>query len=70
MTITTAVESNDIEKMLIAYKKYSGDESLTSDDLFDFLTHPTGEREAFLQDYCTCAYQAQGNIVSPNYKVK
>lgn len=70
VTITTTIESSDIEKMFAAYKIFLGDESLTNDDFFNFLTLPTAEREVFLQDFCTCDYEVKGNIVSTNYKVK
>ena len=69
-TITTAIQSNDIEKMLIAYQEYTEDTSATSDDLFIFLSHPTSEREEFLHKRCNCDYQVQEQIVSPNYQVK
>lgn len=69
-TITTAIQSKDIEKMIIAYQKYTGNISATSDDLFTFLSHPTAEREAFLQNFCICDYYVQENIVSPNYQVR
>lgn len=69
-TVTAAIQSNDIEKMVIAYQDYTGNGSASSDDLFVFLSHPTAEREEFLRMYCSCDYLAQGQIVSPNYQVK
>lgn len=69
-TITAAMQSNDIEKMLIAYQEYSGNTSTTSDDLFDFLSHPSAEREDFLNKFCVCDYEVYGQIISPNYLVK
>lgn len=69
-SITTAIQSNDIEKMLIAYQEYTEDASATSDDLFVFLSHPTAEREKFLDTRCICDYQVQEQMVSPNYQVK
>lgn len=69
-TITSAIQSSDIEKMIIAYKEYSGNASATSDDLFVFLTLPSGEREEFLQSFCNCEYLPQESIVSLNYYVK
>ena len=69
-TTTTAIQSNDIEKILIPFQKYTGNESATFDDLFNFLTFPSGEREEFLQNHCTCNYLVQDSIVSPNYLAK
>ena len=62
VTITAAIQSANIEQMLLA--------SATSDEFFEFLTLPTAEREAFLQHQCACDYQVQGSIVIPNYQVK
>jgi hypothetical protein len=69
-TITTAIQSNDIENMIISYQEYTGNATATSDDLFIFLSHPTSEREEFLHIHCICNYQVQEQIVSPNYQVK
>ena len=44
VTITAAIQSADIEQMLLAYKSYSGNASATSDEFFEFLTLPTAER--------------------------
>ena len=69
-TITTAIQSNDIENMLPAYQRYTGKESMTFDDLFNFLTFPSADREEFLLTYCSCQYQPSGQILSLNYTVK
>lgn len=69
-TITSAIQSDDIEKLLNAYQNYTGNASATSDDLFEFLTFPSGEREEFLMISCVCHLQVQGQIVLPNYLVK
>lgn len=69
-TITSAIQSNDIEKMTIAYQEFTENVATSSDDLFKFLSHPTAEREEFLRNYCMCDYLTQEHIVSPNYRVK
>ena len=69
-TITTALQSDDIDKMLISYQNYTGNQSVTLDDLFEFLTFPSVNREEFLQTFCTCNYQVKNQIVSPNYLIK
>lgn len=69
-TVISTIQSNDIEKMLITYQKYMKNASITFDNLFLFLSHPTADREEFLHDYCTCNYLVQEQIISPNYLVK
>ena len=69
-TITTALQSKDIDKMLISYQNHTGNQSATLEDLFEFLTFPSSDREEFLQTFCTCNYQVQNQIVSLNYLVK
>ena len=68
VTIAAAIQSTNIEQMLLAYKSYLGNASATSDEFFEFLTLPTAEREAFLQHQCACDYQVQESIVIPNYQ--
>ena len=69
-TITATIQSNDVEKLISAYQEYMKNASITFDDLFLFLSHPTADREEFLYDYCTCNYLVQEQIISPNYLVK
>lgn len=66
-TITTAMQSSNTEPLLTAYQRYTGDNTVTADSLFDFLSTPTPEREEFLSVCCTCTYSSTENIVTPTY---
>ncbi|MGR4859531.1 hypothetical protein ABLT32_10865 [Bacteroides pyogenes] len=69
-TVTSAPQASRTQKMLPGYRRYSGNESASVSDLFEFLSFPSPEREEFLSDFCACSYRALGNIVSPNYQPK
>lgn len=67
-TITAAIEIKDVAPVFTAYQKFTGNSQATYDDLFNFLTTPTSEREEFLVKHCSCNYSSNGNIVSTKYK--
>lgn len=67
-TITAAIEVNNVTTMFTAYQKFTGNNQVTYDDLFSFLTTPTPEREEFLAKYCSYNYSSAGNIVLTKYK--
>lgn len=68
-TITAAIEINSVAPVFTAYQKFTGNSQATYNDLFNFLTTPTSEREEFLVKHCSCNYSSNGNIVLTKYKV-
>lgn len=66
-TITAAIQLSNTKTLLNAYRQYTGDSTYTSDNLFDFITTPTPEREEFIATYCTCTYSSTDNIIAPTY---
>lgn len=67
-TITAAIQSSNTEALLDAYRRYTGNNANTSDELFDFLITPTAQREEFLTASCACIYSSTDNIFTPIYE--
>lgn len=67
-TITAAIQSSNTEALLDAYRRYTGNDAFTSDELFDFLITPTPQREEFLTANCACIYSSTDNIFTPTYE--
>lgn len=63
----TAIQVSITDKLLAAYRQYSGNNIALSDDLFIFLTTPTPARDMFVESYCTCETSLQTNIVVLTY---
>lgn len=54
-------------RLLSAFRALPGNADKGVDDLYRFLTIPSGERDAFLKRNVRCSFQYQNNITTPVY---
>lgn len=54
-------------QLLPAFRALPGNADKGTEDLYRFLTIPSGERDAFLKRNVRCSFQYQNNITIPVY---
>jgi hypothetical protein len=68
--ITAAIQANEVSALLEKYKEYRGDDTLTSEDFYSFITTPTTERDVFIAQYCNTEHGINENVLSTYLEIK